>query len=192
MEDEDDNYFSDIDSEISDIESQLSYNEDEKERDGDEYEYTDEPTIVSEFKAFERVGSSTLKFTDNIFESVSKDKLKEGGRFYLKSQLSHDQLFLVDLQKSWNKYEINIGNNDVETIKDIILKINHIQYKNAGAFLLGYYILKQPKQKKDKELKISEEHFAEVKTLIKDSKDIFPEDILRYSSLIWEYIPIKS
>lgn len=189
---EDDDYFSDIGSEIlseiSDKDSEISYDEQVKnEEDEDEKEHLKEE-LVAEVKAFERVGSSNIKFTDNIFEGISKDKLKKGGRLYLKSQLSHDLLFLVDLQKSWNKYEIDIGNMDVETIKQMIQKIDHIQYKNASAFLLGYYILRQPKEKNDKELKIHKDKFTQVKTLIKDSKDIFPEDIIRYASLIWEYL----
>lgn len=195
--DEEDQYFSDIEdinSEISNIDSELSgiEIESDKEKDEDEedkrgkYE-SKEQELVSEWNVFDRVGGSRLNFTDEFMSTYKNIKDKDKGRLYLKSQLTSEQLFLVDLQKSLNKYQIDISNNDIEMIKKIIHKINHIQYKNANAFLLGYYILKT-KGDKIKKININSERFNEVKVLISSDKDIFPEDVLRYSSLLWEYI----
>lgn len=145
----------------------MSYSEDD---------YEVEPDFVAEFAARERVGGSKATFID-INIDVEKGKK---GRLSLKAELSPDQLFLYDLQKNYYKYidDISIGADDIEIIKGLALRINHVGCKNAMAFLFAYSTL----DVKDK--KINSDRLSQIKTLIKNTEGIELEDIIRYARLI--------
>ena len=142
----------------------------------DDYEDKDDIKFVAEVAAYERLGKGGPKFID-IEIDIEKGRR---GRLSLKAELSPDQLFLFDLQKSYNKYkdDITIGSGDIEIIKNIVPKINHIGCKNTDAFLLSYYVLSS----KDDEINIG--RLNQVKTLLKNVEEIKIEDIIRYARLI--------
>jgi hypothetical protein len=146
----------------------MSYSEEE--------EFEDAPDFVAEFAARERVGDSRPTFID-INIDVEKGRK---GRLSLKAELSSEQLFLYDLQKIYYKYidDISIGAYDIETIKGIVQRINHIGCKNAIAFLFAYSTLDI------KEQKINSERLSQIKGLIKNMEGIELEDIIRYARLI--------
>jgi hypothetical protein len=152
----------------------------------DDYDYEDKDDFVAEFAARERVGSARPTFID-VHIDVQKGKK---GRLSLKNELSPDQLFLFDLQKNYYKYQddIDIGIDDIETIKSIVLKIPHISFKNPIAFLFAYYVLN--KNKKDIAINniINEERFNRVKSIIKGIEGIEPEDIIRYARFIHKFL----
>jgi hypothetical protein len=148
--------------------------------DYDDYEDKDDINLVAEVAAIERVGGGGIRFID-IEIDVEKGRK---GRLSLKAELSPDQLFLFDLQKSYNKYkeDISIGAGDIEIIKNIVPRINHVSYKNPDAFLLGYYVFSQKTQD------INETKLTQVKSLLKDVEEIKIEDIIRYTRLIKRYM----
>jgi hypothetical protein len=163
----------------------MSYEDDDKyEQDDDDYDYDDHDyeekddiEFIAEIGAKERVGGGGLKFID-LEINIEKGRK---GRLALKAELEPDQLFLFDLQKSYNKYkdDITIGQGDIEIIKNIVQKINYINCKNTNAFLLGYYVLSS---KKDDI--ISSSKLNQVKSLLKDVEEMKVEDIIRYARLI--------
>jgi len=146
--------------------------------DDHDYEEKDDIEFVPEVAAYERVGGGGLKFID-IEINIEKGRK---GRMALKAELAPDQLFLFDLQKSFNKYReyIVIGSGDIEIIKNIVPKINYISCKNPDAFLLAYYVLRS---KKEGDI-IDTTKLSQVKTLLRDVDEIRIEDIVRYSRLI--------
>jgi hypothetical protein len=143
----------------------------------DDYEDKDDIKFVAEVGAYDRIGRGGLKFIE-IEIDIEKGRK---GRLSLKAELSSDQLFLFDLQKSYNKYkdDIIIGSGDIEIIKNIVPKINHISCKNTDAFLLSYYVLSS---KDNDEINVS--RLSQVKTLLKNVDEIKIEDIIRYARLI--------
>lgn len=153
---------------------------DDQDDDYDDYEDKDDINLVAEVGAIERVGGGGLRFID-IEINVEKGRK---GRLSLKAELSPEQLFLFDLQKSYNKYkeDISIGAGDIEIIKNIVPRINHISYKNPNAFLLGYYVFSQKTQD------INSTKLTQIKSLLKDVEEIKIEDIIRYARLIKRYI----
>ena len=161
-----------------DDEDDQYYNDDE-DYDYDEYdEVKEDIEFVPEVAARERVGGGGLKFID-IEIDIEKGRK---GRLSLKEQLSPEQLFLFDLQKSYNKYkeDISIGQGDIEIIRNIVQKINYIGCKNPSAFLLGYYVISR---KKDEDM-INIGKLNQVKSLLKNVEEIKIDDIIRYSRLI--------
>jgi hypothetical protein len=154
------------------------YGYDQDDYDAHDYEDKDDIEFVPEVAARERVGGGGLKFID-IEIDIEKGRK---GRLSLKAELSPDQLFLFDLQKSYNKYkdDISIGQGDIEIIRNIVPKINYIGCKNPYAFLLGYYILST---KKGEDM-INVGKFNQIKSLLKNVEEIKIEDIIRYSRLI--------
>jgi tagatose-1,6-bisphosphate aldolase len=40
-----------------------------------------------------------------------------------------------------SEHKVSISNTDIEKIVDLVHKIDHVQYKNALAFLAAYYTL---------------------------------------------------
>lgn len=154
----------------------MSYSEDE-----DIYD-TKENEFVAEFAARERVGSARPTFID-VQIDIKKGKK---GRLSLKNELSPDQLFLFDLQKNYYKYQedIDIGIEDIELIKTMVLQIPHITCKNPIAFLFGYYVL----EKRKKDDIINTDRLQRIKTLLKGIEGIEPEDIIRYARLIHKFI----
>jgi hypothetical protein len=154
----------------------MSYSEDEfnfDEKDDD---------FVAEFAARERVGSGKPTFID-IQIDIKKGKK---GRLSLKNELTPDQLFLFDLQKNYYKYEddIELTIDDIELIKNIVLKMPHIEYKNPIAFLFGYYLLN--KNKKSDEI-INKELITRIKSILKGISGIELEDLIRYARMIHKY-----
>lgn len=160
----------------------MSYDEDEDydedyDQDYDDYEDKDDIELVAEFAVRERVGGGKVKFFDLQIDIEKGRK----GRMTLKSELTSEQLFLFDLQRSYNKYQddITIGSGDIEIIKNIVPKINYINCKNPSAFLLGYYSLSS----KDSDY-IDKNKLSQIKTIIKNIEEIKIEDIIRYARLI--------
>jgi hypothetical protein len=155
----------------------MSYSEDEFDFDEKDDEF------VAEFAARERVGSGKLTFID-IQMDLQKGKK---GRLSLKSELTPDQLFLFDLQKNYYKYEddIELTIDDIELIKNIVLKIPHIEYKNPIAFLFGYYLLN--KNKKSSEI-INKDLITRMKSILKGISGIELEDLIRYARMIHKFI----
>ena len=149
--------------------------------DNDDYNYEDKDDFVAEFAARERVGSGRPTFID-VHIDVQKGKK---GRLSLKSELSSDQLFLFDLQKTYYKYndDIDIGIDDIETIKSIVIKIPHISFKNPIAFLFAYYTLEKGK----KDIIINQQRLNRVQSLLKDIEGIAIEDIIRYARFIHKF-----
>jgi hypothetical protein len=160
----------------------MSYEDDDEyeQYDQDDYEDKDDIKFVAEVAAIERIGRGGPKFID-IDIDIEKGRK---GRLSLKAELSPDQLFLFDLQKSYNKYkdDITIGSGDIEIIKNIVPKINHISCKNTDAFLLSYYVLSSKSDKSDDEINMN--RLTQVKTLLKNVDEIKIEDIIRYARLI--------
>lgn len=151
----------------------------------DDFDYEDkDDDFVAEFAARERVGSGRPTFID-INIDIQKGRK---GRMSLKNELSADQLFLFDLQKNYYKYQedIPIGTDDIESIKTIVLRIPHIEFKNPIAFLLGYYILEKGKNKDTDP--IIEKNIERVVRFLKNIEGIEIEDVVRYARLIGKYI----
>jgi len=150
--------------------------------DSDDYNYEDKDDFVAEFAARERVGSGRPVFID-VHIDVQKGKK---GRLSLKSELSPDQLFLFDLQKNYYKYQddIDIGIDDIETIKRIVIKMPHITFKNPIAFLFAYYALEKGKG----DIKISQQRLNRVESLLKGLEGIALEDIIRYARFIHKFL----
>ena len=127
------------------------------------FEDDDKEEFVEEWGAHERV-SMRKTFKDTFIEP-STDQ----------------EFFLSELHKNMGKLyaesdnRVSISNSDIETIIDMIDKIHHIQYKNALAFLAGYYVLdgKQIDQKK----------LNYIATLLTDEK-VNKVDVIRYARLI--------
>ena len=105
-------------------------------------------------------------------------------KVFLHNQIQ-DQLFLFDLQTTYNRYkeDITIGAGDIEIIKNIVPRINYINCKNPTAFLLAYYVLSS---KREDDINMSK--LSQVKSLLKDVDEIKIEDIIRYVRLIKRYI----
>lgn len=155
--------------------------------DSDDYDYEDKDDFVAEFAARERVGSGRPAFID-IQIDIQKGRK---GRLSLKNELSPDQLFLFDLQKNYYKYQddIDIGIDDIETIKRIVIKMPHINFKNPIAFLFSYYALEKGKGGKGKEeVVINKERLNRVKLLLKGIEGIALEDIVRYARFIHKFL----
>lgn len=148
----------------------------------EEFDFDEKDDFVAEFAARERVGSGKPTFID-IQIDIQKGKK---GRLSLKNELTPDQLFLFDLQKNYYKYEDDISLNidDIELIKNIVLKIPHIEYKNPIAFLFGYYLLNK---KKSDEI-INKELIIPTKSILKGINGIELEDLIRYARMIHNFI----
>lgn len=162
----------------------MSYDEDYydyDDQDYDDYEDKDDTELVAEFAARERVGGGKAKFID-IQIDIEKGRR---GRMTLKSELTSEQLFLFDLQISYNKYQddITLGVGDIEIIKNIVPKINYINCKNPTAFLLGYYTLSND-SKDSKNDYIDKNKLSQVKSIIKNVEEIKLEDVIRYARLL--------
>jgi Family of unknown function (DUF5770) len=132
------------------------------EESGDE-EKGDEDEFVSEWGALERVSlRNTFKDT---FVDPSTD----------------EEFFLSELHKNTGKlyaeseHKVSISNTDIEKIVDLVHKIDHVQYKNALAFLAAYYTLDGRTINKTKLDYISK--------LLSDEK-LNKADIIRYARMI--------
>ena len=143
-------------------------------------DFEEEPDFVAEFAARERVGVNKPSFID---VNIPVEKGRKG-RLSLKAELTDDQLFLYDLQKNYYKYDddISIGIDDIEMIKSMVSKINHIGCKNPLAFLFGYAILDVKKKE------IKKEEMERIKTIIKNIEGIELEDVIRYARLIRNFL----
>ena len=129
--------------------------ESEEEEKGDEF--------VSEWGALERVSlRNTFK---DAFVEPSTDV----------------EFFLSELHKNTGKlyseseHKVSISNSDIEKIIDLVNKIDHVQYKNALAFLAAYYTLDGQTINKTKLDYISK--------LLSDDK-VNKADVIRYARMI--------
>lgn len=150
MDSEDENQ-----SEVEDDGDIFEESGDEEKGDGDEF--------VSEWGALERV-SLRNTFKDTFVEPSTDE-----------------EFFLSELHKNTGKlyaeseHKVSISNTDIEKIVDLVHKIDHVQYKNALAFLAAYYTLDGKTINKTKLDYISK--------LLSDDK-VNKADIIRYARMI--------
>jgi hypothetical protein len=175
----------DIDEDDEDFEREeqdFEREEDEEDFDRDFLDQGDK--FVAERSAYERAGGrkSLLDFLGNVFEKGGDKKLEEIQRRLMRSGLSNEENFKVILQAYINRFreDIPITDRDLENIEEILPNISHIKYKNAPAFLMGYYVL-------DKNKKIDVSRLTTTSNLLKN-EDVQKEDIIRYARLISNYV----
>lgn len=176
--------YDDDDEDEENIDREQDFERDEDEEDFDKDFLAAEDTFVAERSAYERAGGrkSLLDFLGNVFEKGGDKKLEEIQRRLLRSGLSNEENFKIILQAYINRFrdEVTITDRDLENIEEILPNISHIKYKNAPAFLMGYYVL-------DKNKKIDVGKLTMTTNLLKN-EDVYKEDIIRYARLLSKYV----
>ena len=138
-------------------------------------DYEEESNFVADVKAFERTQKGAA------FYQLPEDKQFRSHR----KGLSDDELFLMSLEFAYLRYRdlLLLSETTIQNIKAMVYRMTHVKFKNAGAFLWGYYILEEGKT-----LRINKDKIDEAYRLLnpryEKENSIKKEDMVRYARLI--------
>jgi len=146
--------------------------EDDNYSDEDNNEEKDNE-FVDEFGAHERAGNKNSLISDFASSYDLKKKTQD--------DLEPEQRFRLEIHKFLKKVDLieNINNTDINNIKEYVIKIDHIEYKNPIAFICAYFMYFKKYTVDNIYKKISTDEASNYLT---------KEDIIRYYRLI-ESIP---
>lgn len=119
------------------------------------------------FKDLERTSAYDPELDYNIKDRNTMRNLSDEIKFKIFTKIIFEKL----------KGPLKLGEQDLEILYEKRLQTKDIKYKNTGAFILGYYCIRDKK--------IDKEAFNKAKTIgmpiLKEYTKISAEDILKYA-----------
>ena len=134
--------------------------------DGDDYAFEDDDQeFMAERNAFMRAGAPVLI-----------------GSTSLKNVTNPIEKFKTIVNAVYNKVKdtLQMGTGDIVDMTENIARINNIQYKNPGAYVLGYFVTKGGGEISKRRLDLAETVMDEIK-----GEGITLPDVIRYA-VFWQ------
>lgn len=175
----DDEYYEEFQGDY-DYEDDMDYQEDyQEERQELPFEF-EEQKFVAERGAFERVG--IIRPGELLKSRIAGGNLEELNNTLFRLNLNDEEKFSIILNASFNnvKEYLDLVERDLVILLEMIPKIPHLKYKNATAYILGYYTLSKGTINKDKINKVFK--------VLKNFPNITEPDVVKYARFVQKII----